>query len=162
MVGRTEQAEARDQMKKDNQGASQRIRQWARVGVLAVGLGLVLLAAALNVHSQSAPALKITLSTNSQVQLVITNGYSTNVYEIYRRLELLPTCPWVLHLTGTNGQTNFMANMGIAVQGFFAASTGTNWDGDVAPNWADANPTNSAVTWLTVTIVSPANGANLY
>ena len=131
------------------------------VTLASAALGLAFLVVALNVHSQSTPALKITLSTNSQVQLVITNGFSTNVYEIYRRLELGVACPWVLHLTGTTGQTNFMASLGIESQGFFAASTGTNWDGDVAPNWADANPTNSAITWLTVTIVSPANGTTL-
>jgi hypothetical protein len=106
------------------------------------------------------PALSIQLLTTNQMQLTITNGFSTNNYEIYRRPLFDPLYPWTLHLSGTNGQTNFTASMGLEPVGFFQARLGTDSDGDGVPNWKDADPNNPAIGELTIFIDAPVNGAN--
>lgn len=108
------------------------------------------------------PGLTITVFNTNQLQLKITNGVGTANYEIYRTPILDdPTYPWTLHLIGTLGQTNFTADMGIETIGFFKATAGLDWDGDGIPNWLDAQPGNTNVGALTITIDSPVDGANL-
>ena len=102
------------------------------------------------------------LLTNSQVRLTVTNGVGTANYEIYRKpIVGDPAYPWMLHLIGSLGQTNFTANLGIETIGFFKATEGLDWDSDGIPNWMDAQPSNPAVGALTITIDSPANGSTV-
>ena len=107
------------------------------------------------------PALQIMLS-GTNLLLKVTNGVSTANYEIYRTPVLGdPAYPWILHLIGALGQTNFTASMGIDTVGFFKANSGLDWDSDGSPNWADAQPSNPAVGTLSITIDSPANGSTV-
>jgi hypothetical protein len=105
--------------------------------------------------------LTIQVTNANQLYLRITNGLSTTNYEIYRRITLDPTNQWTPHLVGSNGQFNFLVNMGIDLFGFFEARLGNDADGDHVANSVDGNPYNSAVGALTITIDSPANGTNL-
>ena len=45
--------------------------------------------------------------------------------------------------------------------GFFQAAEGDDWDGDGVDNWADAQPSNPAVSNLVVTIEFPADGSTV-
>jgi len=108
------------------------------------------------------PVLKITLVSTNQLQIQITNAVSAANYEIYRTPVLGdPAYPWTLHLIGSVGQSNFTANMGIDIIGFFQAGVGSDWDSDGVPNWLDAQPSNPGVGALTITIVSPTHGSTV-
>jgi hypothetical protein len=98
------------------------------------------------------------LGTN-QYSITITNGISTANYELYWTPVLAsPIYPFSLAIIGTEGQTNFMVNMGTYQTGFFEVISGTDWDGDGVPNWQDANPSDPSIGILTVVIDSPTNG----
>ena len=127
-------------------------------------LGLVLAGAAV-LEPQSAcaqtnaPGLTIALLPDHQLRLSLTNTTLTN-YAIYRRETLSPICPWTLSLTGAVGQITF-TNAMQSPSGFFQARVGYDWDGDGILNWEDADPLNAGVGYLTITILSPANGSTL-
>ncbi len=111
--------------------------------------------------SDDLPGLTIQLLAGNQMQLTVTNGASTNSYEIYRRLAFDPLYPWTPHLMGTTGQTNFTAAMGIDTVGFFQARAGNDSDGDGVLNSQDGDPNNQAVGILSIFIDSPASGSTI-
>lgn len=104
------------------------------------------------------PGMTISVTNGNQLFVQITNGVSTVNYELYRTVALDPLYPWTLHIIGTQGQTNFVADMGIQTQGFLQTAIGSDWDQDGVANLNDADPSNPAVGILTLTIQSPADG----
>jgi hypothetical protein len=132
---------------------------WLCLSVLCGCIAFVVERAA----AQAPPGLTIALSSTNQVQIVITNGSSSVNYEIYRTAVLDDDAnyPFILHLIGNQGQTSFVANFGIDTRGFFRAAVGSDWDGDGIPNFQDAQPSSTNAGVLTITIDSPANGANI-
>jgi hypothetical protein len=109
----------------------------------------------------NAPALSISLTASNQVTLTITNGIGTNVYEIYYTEFLTTNSEWTLLSTGSQGQTNFLANIDETETGYFKAVNGNDWDSDGIPNAWDARPNDPGIGLLTVAIEAPANGANV-
>lgn len=108
------------------------------------------------------PVLTIAPTNGAQVVLSISNAVASTNYEIYRTPILNDTnFPWVLHLVGSVGQSNFTADVGVEFMGFFKASIGTDLDGDGVQDWLDANPTDATIGILSITIDSPTNGAVL-
>jgi hypothetical protein len=107
------------------------------------------------------PGLSIELSTNDTVFLTVTNGTNDEFYEIYSAPVLSNAMTWSLSATGALGVTNFATSMTPFWQYFFRARAGNNWDGDGAKNFQDADPTNSNIGILSVTIDTPAHGADL-
>lgn len=69
--------------------------------------------------------------------------------------------PFNLLSVGDQGQTNFTVDAGAWMSLYFKVSVGTDWDGDGIPNFMDANPSDSSVGALSVTIDSPVNGSAL-
>ena len=126
---------------------------------LTGGLALALIHAS---ALATAPGLTIALSTNDGVLLTVTNGESSEFYEIYSTNSIADYTAWSLSITGSVGQTNFYVPMGPATAWFFKARAGNDWDGDGIRNFQDANPNNTNVGVLSVTIDTPANGSTLY
>ena len=133
---------------------------WSGVTVLGMGaaFGLVELA---RVESRAAPGLSIAQTGSNTFQLSLSNAVVGETYVVYRRQGLEPAYPWQFHLLGSPSQTVFTVEKGIEEISFFQTISGTNWDGDAAPNWEDANPLNPSVGRLTVTIDSPLNGSTV-
>jgi len=120
------------------------------------GTGLVIVATALTVQSQTAPVLTIAPLGTNQFSITVTNGVSTVSYDVLWTPVLgNPNYPWTWVAAGSTGQTNFMLNMSISQTGFFEALLDTN----SIPLWEAANPNNQSVGILTVFIDSPTNGA---
>jgi hypothetical protein len=138
-------------------------------GALAAGAILLgwILFATWRVWSQTAPpALSITLTGTNTVTLTVTNGVSTNLYEIWWTEFLsgdvaITDGAWIDVYDGTTGQTNFPMILGDTDTGFFRAVNGNDFDNDGIPNWEDARPFDPSVGILRVTIESPANGSNV-
>ena len=108
-----------------------------------------------------APVLKATMvSTN--VQVTITNGVNTAVYELYWTPELNSSLyPWNWLAVGTTGQTNFVLDVSQTTQGFIEAKVGNDTDGDSIVDWQDSRPKDASAGILTVTIESPTNGSTI-
>jgi len=122
------------------------------------GGGLVVVATALTVWSQTAPILTITSLGTNQFSINITNNIGTADYDLLWTPVLAnPDYPWTWAAIGTPGQTNFLLNMSVYQTGFFRALLDTN----AIPLWEAADPNNPGTGILTVTIDSPANGAVL-
>ncbi len=111
--------------------------------------------------SDNGPGISILSLTNDQFSLTVTNGSSTNQYEIQRREAFDELHPWNYEVGGTTGQTNFTVDMGIQQIGFFRAIPCVDCDHDGYDNWLDANPNDPAVGILTITIDSPLNGSTV-
>jgi hypothetical protein len=114
------------------------------------------------------PALSIIMSSSNQVSLTVTNGFNTNIYEIYFS-EFLSTnsmfdanSGWTFWASGTPGQTNFIATTDETETGFFRALNGNDWDNDGVINSQDARPNDPTIGILTVTIESPTNNSTVY
>jgi len=111
--------------------------------------------------------LSITRSGTNEVTLTVVNGVATNLYEIWwaEFLEAdalsLTNYMWFDVCSGSTGETNFVVDLGDTVSGFFRAVNGNDFDNDGILNWKDAWPWDPSVGLLTVTIESPANGANV-
>jgi hypothetical protein len=120
--------------------------------------GLLVVATALTVWSQTAPYLTVVPTGTNQLFLTITNGDGTSTYDIYTTPVLGDTVsyPWTAAVIGTNGQTNFTVSMPYAT-GFYRAVQETNG----IPIWQAADPNNPSAGILAVFIDSPANGAVL-
>lgn len=112
-------------------------------------------------RSDDGPGLSIQILASNQLSLTVTNGASTNQYEIQRRDAFDELNSWNYHVGGAVGQSNFTVNMGIQQVGFFRAIACVDCDGDGVENWRDADPNDPAVGLLTVTIDSPANGSTI-
>lgn len=122
------------------------------------GSGLIVVAAALTVLSQTAPLLTITPLGTNQFSVSFTN-YPASTWDLQWTPVLANTnYPWTWATMGTNGQSNYLVNMnGISDAGFFRTILDTN----SIPLWEAADPNNPSLGILTVTIDSPANGAVL-
>lgn len=121
--------------------------------VLALWMGVA--------RSDDGPGLLILPLTNNQLSLTVTNGSSTNQYQIQRRDAFDALNPWNYHLGGTLGQTNFTVERGIQQIGFFRAIPCIDCDNDGFLNWLDAAPNDPAVGILTITIDSPLHGSTV-
>jgi hypothetical protein len=130
---------------------------------LPSGLALAALSSLLVWKSvgQSAPGLKASLvSTNLQVS--VTNGLSTSVYELYWTPALNNSLyPWQWLAVGVQGQTNFLLDISGSYLGFLQAKTGTDLDGDGIVDWQDSRPNDASKGLLQVTIESPTNGSTI-
>jgi len=105
------------------------------------------------------PVLKITPTNGTQVIIAITNAVASTNYEIYRTPIIGDAnFPWTLYAVGAVGQSNFLADKGYDLTGFFRATTGSDLDGDGVPNGLDANSSDATIGILTITIDSPTNG----
>jgi hypothetical protein len=108
------------------------------------------------------PVLMIVPTNGNQVLLTISNAVASTNYEIYRTPLLNDTnFPFILHLVGSVGQSNFVADMGVESLAFFRASIGTDLDGDGVQDWLDAAPLDPTIGILSITIDSPTNGASI-
>lgn len=106
--------------------------------------------------------IKLNSITNTSVSLTITNGASTNFYEIFGTSEITSSAPVSITATGALGQTNFTISRGVEARRFFKATINNDWDGDGILNIRDADPRNASVNnVLTITIRTPTNGANI-
>lgn len=104
------------------------------------------------------PALKISILSSNQVLLQVTNGVNTELYEVYRRLDLVdPAYEWIFQTNGVAGQTNFTATLDEFTAGFFKATL-PDWDADGVANWQDGDPEDPNVLTLGITIDSPTTG----
>jgi len=113
------------------------------------------------------PGLSVSLISSNQVRITVTNALAGETYVLYRRDDLnelqgTNDTRWKPVQIGAPGQTVFTNDFGIFLMGFLRTVSGTNWDADAAVNWIDADPLNSSIGALTVTIESPANGATIY
>ena len=136
-------------------------RSWKYWAIGGGGLGFLLCFALSLLDVNAAPGLLATRSTNHLILITVTNGTSTNVFEVYGRAGLEPEHAWSFITNGAMGQTNFLLPMYPGLIGFYRVGEGDNWDGDAALNWQDADPTNPNIGLLTITIDSPANGSVL-
>ena len=100
------------------------------------------------------PVIAVGTTGTNQVMITITNGVSFANYELYRRTLLDAAHPWVLNTVGAQGQTNFIADMGVTLS-FFKIGVGTDWDQDGIPNSTDGDPINASVGILGITIDNP-------
>ena len=111
-------------------------------------------------RSSPVPGLSITRTSSNLLTLTITNGVTTEYYEIYSKIQLhLPD--WNFFTNGLQGQTSFTAATFPGQSRFFRARATNDWDGDGVLNWADADPNSTNIGVLTITIESPVNGALL-
>jgi hypothetical protein len=99
--------------------------------------------------------------TETNFSLTITNGQSTNYYEIYLYDILQENALSIRTIAGSIGQTNFTIDTEGRPWLFYKAAEDNDWDDDGIPNVFDADPRNAAVGALTITIESPAHGSNL-
>jgi hypothetical protein len=121
---------------------------WAKLAGLA-GLAVtavVTVYACVSAWGQTAPGLTIAPTGTNEVSITITNSVTNGLYQLYYREFLTEDYPWVLFTNGNTGQTNFIANMGDTISGFFQASY---------------NPSFVPPT-INVIIISPTNGALIY
>lgn len=96
----------------------------------------------------------------TNVFLTLVNGNTNIGYDIYYTPSMTTNMTWSILATGLVGQTTFTVPMQ-GWQGFYRGAVGGDWDGDTIPNWMDANPTNSSLGTLSITIDSPSNGTTL-
>jgi hypothetical protein len=137
-------------------------RRWiSSAGFGLLLLGLILLGVTHWGQSSPIPAVKITVSSNNNVLVTVTNGTNNEFYEVYTRLSLHSNDFWSGSITGLLGQTNFVISMGPRQMSFFKAESGLDRDGDGVQNFQDADKNDTNVGILTITIQSPVNGANL-
>jgi hypothetical protein len=95
----------------------------------------------------------------TNVTLTLWNGQTNESYNILFTTDVAAT-NWQTAAIGSMGQTNFPLVMTNAV-GFYRAEVGDDFDGDGIKNWVDAQPSNTNVGALTVTIDSPTDGSVL-
>lgn len=121
-------------------------KNWAKLAAMC-GFGLsaiIVVWLCATAWGQSLPGLSITMTnTNTAVFLTVTNGVNTSQYQIYTK-ETLEDEDWVLISNGITGQTNFLVNLSDADSAFYRAQI----------NSGSGTP-------LSISITSPANGANV-
>jgi hypothetical protein len=128
----------------------------------ACGLGVLLGLALCSLLAVAAdPGLSIRQSATNEVQITITNAQTGAAFEIQRRLVFDDAHLWATHLVGTVGQTSFVAEMGIELQGYFRALGCLDCDGDGVTNWLDGDPFSTNAGALFIKINSPTNGQTL-
>jgi hypothetical protein len=107
------------------------------------------------------PGLSIKVTAPNQLQLTVTNGVTNGIYSIYWREFLNSPPDWDWLTVGTTGQTNFLIDISETETGFFEAVATDDIDGDLVVNEQDARPFDPSIGIVTVTIETPANGANV-
>jgi len=136
-----------------------------QTAAVVAALAVAVWAVSQSVLAQSVPQPVLSISTTgtNQVLINITNGVSTANYELYYALGLTgpPSYPWNILVEGTVGETNFVVDMNGVNQAFFRAASNLDFDGDLVPNYKDADPFDPAVGQLTVIIYSPVNGSTI-
>jgi hypothetical protein len=102
------------------------------------------------------------LIEGTNVSLTLWNADTNKSYNIYYASALLNSnTVWSsIAALGLQGQTNFSFWFEGDAR-FFRAFEGNDWDWDGSPNYMDAQPYNSAVSNLTVTIEWPSDRLNL-
>ncbi len=116
---------------------------------LALGLGASFIMAVagiacISAWGQTLPGLSIAMTnTNTAVSLTVTNGTNTAQYQIYTK-EYLTNEDWILISNGTTGQTNFTIDLNDADSAFYRAQINSGSGAS-----------------LSISIVAPANGANI-
>ena len=108
-------------------------------------------------QSMPPPVISIAVTNTNQLAITVTNGMSNVNYSLYNQ-HVLGDLTWVFITNPAPGVTNFVVNMGPFFEGFYIVTASTNWNTN-SPNWDLADPNNPGLGVLTVTIVSPANGA---
>lgn len=105
------------------------------------------------------PGFTYTWTTN-QLSLTVTNHTAGALYEVYARPVLGdPAYPWTWIGRGAVNQTNIViTNYVIEPTGFFELAVGSDWDSDGVANDIDAQPNNSGIGALTITIDFPTQG----
>ena len=105
------------------------------------------------------PVLTVAPTGTNQLSITITNGVSTDSYELWTTPVLGDTVdyPWTTAAVGTNGVTNFTVNIGPYPAGFYRVVVDTN----AIPLWEAADPNNPSAGILNVWIDNPANGTTL-
>lgn len=101
-------------------------KHWTALLATAAG-GLLVIATALNVWSQTAPYLTVAPTGTNQLLITITNA-SSGSYELWTTPVLGNTgaYPWTTAAVGTNGQNTFVVPSGPYLAGFFQALLDTN------------------------------------
>ncbi len=146
-------------------GTANRVTTAGTCLLCAAALGVVLISRL--AIAQTAPAIAIVTSGTNEVTLTVTNGFPTNIYEIYWT-EFLDTSSasftngdWLLVYSGTVGQTNFVLDLSDTDTGFFRGLNGNDFDNDGALYFQDARPFDPSIGLMRVTIESPSNGSNV-
>ena len=135
-----------------NSGRTRRILQ--RVALGAAAFFFIAVA-----KSDPPFGLTIQVTNANQLHLTITNAVGTNFYQIDRRPAFDSEHPWAYATNGAQGQTNFTLDMGEITIGFSRATPCIDCDNDGWYNWEDADPLNSSIGQLTITIDAPTNGS---
>jgi len=109
-------------------------------------------------QSLPAPVLAIMPLGTNQILVTITNNIGTADYDLQWTPVLEnPNFPWSFAAIGVPGGTNFLLEAEGYPTTFFRAILDTN----AIPLWEAADPNNPNSAILKVTILGPANGANL-
>jgi len=127
------------------------MKRFRRISITVIG-GILFVSAttatyfSLPVRGQvTNPALSITLTNTNQLWLTVTNGTVNATYLIYSNRFLDTNFDWNVVTNGSAAQTSFILPQGKSSAVFYKARYNTNYFPFV----------------LTVTIVSPSNGANV-
>jgi hypothetical protein len=131
-----------------------------KYSLLPLGLLFAVLAAAAMAQTVPAPALLIAPTNTNQLSITVTNGVSYANYILYNQHVLGGS--WTFITNPVPGVTNFVVNPGPYFQGFYMATGSTNWNNDGIPNWDLADPNIPGLGALTISIVSPAQGAIIH
>jgi len=123
--------------------------------LLAVG---VIVEAISALGAVSPPLLSIQALGTNQFSINIVNAGITNYTLFWTPVLEDPNYPWLVLTNSNPGQSNFVVDGGTWPAGFFRVLVGNDIDGDGVVEWQDAQPTNSAVGILSVTIDNPLNG----
>jgi hypothetical protein len=132
---------------------------WFLLGSL-IGSGVAIIGMALNTAAQSVPVpvISVALTNTNQLSITVTNGVSYANYILYNQ-HVLGDTNWTFVTNPVPGVTNFIVNPGPYFEGFYIVTGSTNWNNNGIPNWDYADPMNPGLGVLTVSIVSPAQGA---
>jgi hypothetical protein len=110
------------------------------------------------------PELGFWLASSRQgtnVLVEVENADTNAVYDLLYAPFLGSELVWNILATGMVGQVSFTIPMTNS-QGYFRGVTGADWDGDGVPNWMDADPLQSGVGALAITIESPLHNSTIY
>jgi hypothetical protein len=128
--------------------------QWVTIA----GVFGIIATTTLTALSQTVPGLTIAATGTNQLFISITNGISTNNYDLYWTPVLAnQNYPWTVAGVGTPGQTNFTVSKTASPSGFYKVLV----DDNTIPLWEAADPNNQSAGILSVFIDSPTNGAVL-
>lgn len=135
------------------------IRAFAFLSGLLAAVGFMVYTAL----ADDPPVLTISNLGSNQFSITVTNAANPTNYLLEWTPVLADTnYPWLAVATNSPGETNWVLDMGPWHIGFLRVMVGWDADNDSVPSWMDAQPFNSSVGVLSVTIDSPLNGAVIY